>query len=166
MVPPFKRNQSPIVFDRIQPRISAITNSGSNSEPPQIFHYARSSHHMMRRMGYNLQQENGLNFDRGRHGLLRTFVPKGKPTNYYDKTRRGLGYVTPPILFQSEDDESLPSHSATSSEWESDVSVGMPFKNLSLMCPAGMSLHMLLQTCRHNFLDQVEICMGVVKAHT
>jgi len=130
VVPPFKRNQSPIVFDRIQPRISAITNSGSNSEPPQIFHYARSSHHMMRRMGYNLQQENGLNFDRGRHGLLRTFVPKGKPTNYYDKTRKGLGYITPPTQSQSEGDESLPSYSSCLSEWESDVSVGVLFKNL------------------------------------
>jgi len=27
------------------------------------------------------------------------------------------------------------------------------FKNLSLMCLAGMPLTMLLQTCRHNFLD-------------
>ena len=40
------------------------------------------------------------------------------------------------------------------------------FRNLSLMCPARMPLPMLLQTCRHNFLDQVEIRMGVVKAHT
>jgi len=39
------------------------------------------------------------------------------------------------------------------------------FRNLSLMCPAGMPLPMLLQTCRHNFLDQVEIRMGAVKAH-
>jgi len=41
-----------------------------------------------------------------------------------------LGYVTPPTLLQSEDDESFPLHFATSSEWESDVSVGMLFKNL------------------------------------
>ena len=40
------------------------------------------------------------------------------------------------------------------------------FRNLSLMCPAGMPLPMLLQTCRHNFLDQVEVHMGAVKAHT
>ena len=40
------------------------------------------------------------------------------------------------------------------------------FRNLSLMCPAGMPLPMLLQTCRHNFLDQVEVRMGAVKAHT
>ena len=40
------------------------------------------------------------------------------------------------------------------------------FRNLSLMCPVGMPLPMLLQTCRHNFLDQVEIRMGGVKAHT
>jgi len=40
------------------------------------------------------------------------------------------------------------------------------FRNLFLMCPAGMSLPMLLQTYRHNFLDQVEIPMEAVKAHT
>ena len=40
------------------------------------------------------------------------------------------------------------------------------FRNLSLMCPAGMPLPMLLQTYGHNFLDQVEIRMGAVKAHT
>ena len=40
------------------------------------------------------------------------------------------------------------------------------FRNLSLMCLAGMSLPMLLQTCQHNFLDRVEVHMGAVKAHT
>ena len=40
------------------------------------------------------------------------------------------------------------------------------FRNLSLMCPTGMPLSMLLQTCRHNFLDQVKVRMGSVKAHT
>jgi len=59
-------------------------------------------------------------------------VPKGKPVNYYDKTHRGLGYVTPPTLFQSEDNESIPSCSASSSEWESDVSIGMLFKSPSI----------------------------------
>ena len=40
------------------------------------------------------------------------------------------------------------------------------FCNLSLMCLAGMPLPMLLQTCRHNFLDKIEVRIGVVKAHT
>jgi len=39
------------------------------------------------------------------------------------------------------------------------------FHSLSLMCPAGMLLPMLLQTCQHNLLDKVKICMGAVKAH-
>jgi len=43
-----------------------------------------------------------------------------------------LRYVTPLTSFQSDKDESLPSHSSTSSEWESDVSVGVLFKNLSV----------------------------------
>jgi len=41
-----------------------------------------------------------------------------------------LGYVTPPAPFQSEEEDSLPSHSSISSEWESDISVGVLFKNL------------------------------------
>jgi len=40
------------------------------------------------------------------------------------------------------------------------------FCNISRMCPAGMPLPMLLQTCQHNFLDRVKIRMGAVKAHT
>jgi len=35
----------------------------------------------------------GLNFGKGRRDFLRNFVPKGKPTNYNDKTRRELGYM-------------------------------------------------------------------------
>jgi len=38
--------------------------------------------------------------------------------------------------------------------------------NLSLMCPAGIPLSMLLQTCMHNFLDIVKVRMRAVKAHT
>jgi len=41
-----------------------------------------------------------------------------------------LGYITPPAQYQSEGDESLPSHFSSLSEWESDVSVGVLFKNL------------------------------------
>ena len=40
------------------------------------------------------------------------------------------------------------------------------FCNLSLLCPANMSLPILLQTCRHNFLDKVKVLMGAVKTHT
>jgi len=32
--------------------------------------------------------------------------------------------------------------------------------------PCGMLLPMLLQTCRYNFLDNVKVRMGAVKAHT
>jgi len=40
------------------------------------------------------------------------------------------------------------------------------FHKLSLLYPVGMPLPMLLQACRHNFLDKVKIRMGGVKAHT
>ena len=85
-------------------------------------------------MGYNLKHGEGLNFGKGRRSLLRNFVPKGKPANYYDNTRRGLGYVTPkpPATVQSKDDKPILSHSASSSEWDSDVNVGMMFENLTI----------------------------------
>jgi len=67
----------------------AVTDSGSDSESRHFFNYARSAHHMMRRMGYNLQHGNGLNIRKGRRDLLRTFILKGKPGDYYNKTCRG-----------------------------------------------------------------------------
>jgi len=39
------------------------------------------------------------------------------------------------------------------------------FHNLSLMSPTGMPLPMLLQTCRHNFLDKVEVYEGCQSPH-
>jgi len=89
---------------------------------------------MMRKMGYSLQHGNSLNFGKGRRDFLRNFVPKEKPANYYDKTCRGLGYVTPPpsTSLRSEDNKLIPLCSSSSSEWESDVSVGTTFKNLSV----------------------------------
>jgi len=71
-------------------------------------------------------------------------VPKGKLANYYDKTRRGLGYVTPPppTMVQSKDNNPIPSRSASSSEWESDISVGTIFKNLTVnMTSSSQSEH-------------------------
>jgi len=61
-------------------------------------------------------------------------VPRGKPANFYDNTRRGLGYITPtpPATVQSEDNKPILSHSASSSEWDSDVSVGTVFKELTI----------------------------------
>ena len=86
-------------------------------------------------MGYNLKHGKGLNFKKGRRDFLRNFVPRGKPVNYYDNTRRGLGYVTatPPAMVQSEDNKPIPSHSASSSEWDSDVSVGWYSKSSLLI---------------------------------
>ena len=65
---------------------------------------------MMKEMGYDLRRGEGLNIKKGQRIPLLPFVPKGKPANYYDQTRRGLGYVTPSVQSESESEESLPSH--------------------------------------------------------
>ena len=84
---------------------------------------------MMERMGYDLTNGPGLNFDKGRRTLLRSFVPKGKTPDYYYRTHRGLGYVSTPI--SSESEESLyHNYSSGTSSWESDVSIGNLFREL------------------------------------
>ena len=81
-------------------------------------------------MGYNLNCGDGLNFGKGRNIPLQSFVPNGKPANYYDRTHRGLGYVTQPPKLESEFDESLPSQLSNSSNWDFDISMGVVFKKL------------------------------------
>jgi len=75
----------------------------------------------------------GLNFGKGRRTLLRFFVLKGKAPDYYHQTRKGLGYVSTPIPLAFESEWSLHhNHSSDTSLWESDVSVGNIFKELSV----------------------------------
>ena len=78
---------------------------------------------MIKKMGYDLCHGDDLNFGKGRHIPLQLFVPKKKLANYYDQTRRGLGYVTPPAQSESDTEGALPSHSSDALDWESDISV-------------------------------------------
>ena len=87
----------------------------------------------MENMGYDLTSGPGLNFSKVRRTLLRSFVPKGKAPDYYHRTRKGLGYESTPIPSASESEESLYlKHSSGMSSWESDVSIGDIFKDLSV----------------------------------
>ena len=97
---------------------------------PYNLHYARSTYCMMKRMGYNLNRGDGLNFGKGPHILLQPFVLEGKPANYHVRTHRRLGYVTPLPQSESESDESLSSQSSDSSNWDSDINVRVVFKKL------------------------------------
>ena len=76
-------------------------------------------------MRYNLNRRDGLNFGKGGVYLLQPFVPEGKPPNYYDHTRKGLGYVTLPPQSEPGTDGILPSQSSYSSSWDFDGSVGV-----------------------------------------
>ena len=80
--------------------------SESENEPPQFTHYEPNIFRMMEGMGYDLTNDPGWNFGKGRT-LLRSFVPKGKTPDYYHLTRRGLGYVSTPVLSASESEELL-----------------------------------------------------------
>ena len=70
-------------------------DSEEDLESPKFFHYAQPAHRMMKKMGYDLHRGDGLNFEKGRCILLQPFMLKGKPPNYYNQIRRGVGYVTP-----------------------------------------------------------------------
>ena len=82
-------------------------DSESVDESPQFSHYKPNILRMMERMGYDLTNGLGLNFGKGRRTLPRSFVPKGKSPDYYRRSRRGLGYVSTPILSASGSEESL-----------------------------------------------------------
>ena len=113
----------------------------------------------MKKMGYNLKHGEGLNFRKGRCSLLRNFVPKGKPANFYDNTRRGLGYVTPTssATVQVKDDEPIPSHSASSSEWDSNVSIGGMFKNLTANMTSSSQLEPAEATDEEQWAQQSDL---------
>ena len=85
---------------------------------------------MVKEMGYNLRRGEGLNFEKGRHIPLQPFVPEEKPASYYNQTRKGLRYITPSAQSDSESERPLLLHSSDSSDWESDVIVGVAFKKL------------------------------------
>jgi len=108
-------------------------DSESETELLQFSHYKSNILRMMENMGYDLTSSPGLNFGKGRRTLLRSFIPKQKSPDYYHRTRRGLGYDSTPIPSASESKELLyHNHSSGTSSWESDVSVGNIFKDLSV----------------------------------
>ena len=59
IVPSFKKDLSIIVFGKI--RVQALTSRelDDDLEPPLFFHYAGSAHRMMKRIGYDLNREDG-----------------------------------------------------------------------------------------------------------
>ena len=60
-------------------------------------------------------------------------MPKGKAPDYYHKTRRGLGYITPLVSSDQESDEyALGDHSSGTSSYDSDVSIDNIFGTLSV----------------------------------
>jgi len=66
IVPPTKRDQSPIIFGKSQARIMTSRESDDDLEPLQFFHYTQLAHRIMKRMGYSLNHGDGLNFSKGR----------------------------------------------------------------------------------------------------
>ena len=125
--------QRPILFVRVESKSMTRESSESDDESPQFSHYEPNILKMKENMRYDLTSGHGLNFDKGRRTLFRSFVPKRKASDYYHRTRRGLGYVSTLIPSASESEGSLYyNHSSGTSSWESDVNVGNIFKELSV----------------------------------
>jgi len=107
MVPARRKGQNQILFGRVESKSMTREDSESDDEYPQFSHYEPNVLKMIENMGYDLTNGPGLNFDKGRRTLLRSFVPKGKAPDYYHQTRRGLGYMSTPISSAYESEESL-----------------------------------------------------------
>lgn len=50
---------------------------------------------MMKHCGYDFESKPKINYGKGRHMIPHAKVPNRSPIDYYHKTKRGLGYVTP-----------------------------------------------------------------------
>ena len=88
---------------------------------------------MMKRMGYDFTKKSGLNLGKGKRALLHSFVPKGKDTNYYHKTQKGLGYISMPVSSDLDSEKEVyHDNSSETSSWDSDVSIDDIFRSLSV----------------------------------
>jgi len=101
------KSQKPILLGRIEPEPMACESSEDNAKSPQFSHYGSNACRMMEKMGYDLTKKSSLNFGEGKRTLLQSFVPKEKALDYYQKTRRGLSYVSTPIPSDFESENSL-----------------------------------------------------------
>ena len=106
MVPVRRKGQKLILFRRIKSELMSREDSKSENESPQFSYYEPNVLRMMESIGYDLTNGPGLNFDKRRRALLRSFVPKGKTLNYYHRTRRGWAMCQ----LQSHQPLSLKSH--------------------------------------------------------
>ena len=70
-----------------------------------------------------------------------------------------MGYVTPtsPATVQSEDNKPIPSHSASSSEWDSDVSVGTVFNELTVNITSSSQLEPAEATYEEPWAQQLDL---------
>jgi len=82
-VPAKHKGQKPILFGRFEFKPITHESLKDNDETPKFFHYRPSTQRMMEKMGYNLTKRSGLNFDKGRRILLRSFLLRGKASDYY-----------------------------------------------------------------------------------
>jgi len=129
VVPSSKKDQSPIIFGRVRYWITPSNNLDEDLEPLNSF-TMHGQHTVWWKKWDTTRQGEGLNFERGRRIPLQPFVPKEKSANYYDQTRRGLGYTSQSVQSDLESKKPLLSHSSYLSDWESDVSMGVAFKKL------------------------------------
>lgn len=100
---PQRPDQHPIILGRVESRIDQVSGDKSDDQASlQLEYYEPTLRQMMKRMGYDLTLEQGLNFGKWRKNLLRSFVLKGKNLNYYHKARRGLAYIVPSTSLEAE----------------------------------------------------------------
>lgn len=95
---------------------------------------------MMKRLEYDFKSKPRLNFRKRRRTIPLAKVPKGKHVDYYNKTKRGLGYVT--LISSEYEPEFVESffkdHSFDNFSWDFDTSVGTLFTSRSVnMLSAG-----------------------------
>lgn len=119
-----RKAQKPILFGTFKTDVKVL--EPSENEESLNFYKPNSK----KNMGYNFKKKLSLNF--GKRVRTKPFpsARKGKPIDYYHKTKRGLGYVSDPLISASRSDESIyHNHSSNTLSWDSN-NVGEIFRGL------------------------------------
>jgi len=65
IIPSRGKDQSPIIFGKARQKYPTVLESDKDSDAPQFHHYNPNGVHIMKKMGYDVQKGQGLNFDKG-----------------------------------------------------------------------------------------------------
>lgn len=115
-----------VLFGKFEAEVKVIEPSEAEEEPLDFYQPYSKVVYIMKNIGYNFKDK----LWQGSSNSLPSAL-KGKSIDYYEKTKRGLGYVSNSFSLASKFDDSIcHNHSCSTLSGDSDYGIGVLFKGL------------------------------------